>query len=106
MAVYYDSSVIYIQSATTLQGKITRIDAIITALEDTALTAAANDNILEYELNDGQVKIRTEYRGTDAVFKSIKAFEQLRQMYVNRLNNRHMRLIDSKNFPGSRSGRI
>lgn len=106
MAVYYDSADIFIRDATSLQAKITRIDAIITALEDIALTGAANDNIQEYELNDGQVKIRTEYRGVDSIFKSIMGFERIRQMYVNQLNGRVIRLVDGKNFTGSRNGRI
>ncbi len=106
MSVTYDSADIFIQSAATLKAKIARMDAIIVALEDVALTAASSDNIQEYELNDGQVKIKTEYRGVDAVFKSIKAFEQLRQIYVNRLNGRMMRMVDGKNFTGSRDGRL
>jgi hypothetical protein len=100
MAVY-DSASIYVECATTLQDKITRIDAIITALETTALKMAANDNISEYSLNDGQTQIKTVYKGADAVMKSIQAFENLRQIYINRLNGRSMRLVDSKNLPGS-----
>lgn len=103
--VTYDSANIYIQCATTLEGKIARIDAIITALEDTALKAAANDNISEYSLNDGQTIIRTVYKGADAVLNSIMAFEKIKQMYVNRLNGRVFRLVDGKNFTGRRNGR-
>jgi hypothetical protein len=103
--VYFDSADVYIQCASTLQDKITRIDAIITALEDTALKAAANDNISEYSLNDGQTVIRTVYKGADAVLNSIMAFERIRQMYVNRLNGRVFRLVDSKNFTRRRNGR-
>lgn len=103
--VTYDSADIFIQSATTLEAKIAKIDAIITALEDVALTAAGNDNISEYELNDGQVKIKTAYRGAAAVLKSIMDFEKIRQMYVNRLNGRVVRMVDGKNFTGNRHGR-
>jgi len=96
--VIYDSSLVYIQSATTIVGKIAKIDAIISALEDTAIKSAVNEHITEYSLDDGQSKIRTIYRGTAAVLKSIQAFEQLKQMYVNRLNGRVTRLVDGKNF--------
>lgn len=106
MAVFYDSAAIFIETGTTLDDKIAKIDAIIVALEATALTAAANDNIQEYELNDGQVKIKTAYRGVDAIFKSIKAFEQIRQQYINRKNGRMMRMVDGKNFTGNRNGRL
>jgi hypothetical protein len=49
--VYYDSASKYIDCASDLRDKITRIETIISALEDTALKAAANDNITEYSLN-------------------------------------------------------
>ena len=63
--VEYDSASIYIQSSPALCDKIAKIDLIITALEDTALSSAANDNIEEYWLDDGQSKIKTTYKGTD-----------------------------------------
>lgn len=103
--VYFDSAYKYIDCASTLREKITKIEAIISALEDTALKAAANDNITEYSLNDGQTIIRTVYKGADAVLRSIEAFEKIRQMYINRLNGRVMRLVDGKNFTGRRNGR-
>lgn len=99
MAVF-DSAYVYIECATDLQGKITRIDAIIDALMTTALKMAANDNISEYALNDGQTQIKTVYKGADAVLNSIKAFEGIRQTYINQLNGRVIRLVDSKSFPG------
>lgn len=103
--VYYDSAYKYIDCASDLRAKITRIDEIISALEDTALKAAGNDNITEYSLNDGQTIIRTVYKGADAVLNSIIAFEKIRQMYINRLSGRVMRLVDGKNFTGRRNGR-
>jgi predicted translin family RNA/ssDNA-binding protein len=96
--VVYNSASIYIESATSLRDKITRISAIITALEDTALRAAAGEDIEEYWLDDGQTKIKTVTRGLDKITASIQAFEKLKQMYVNRLNGRMIRLSDSRNF--------
>lgn len=78
--------------------KIEKIDAIISALEDTALQSAANDNIDEYWLDDGQSKIKTSYKGTDQIFKSIIAFERMRQIYVNRLNGFVVRMVDSRSL--------
>ena len=96
--ITFDSADIYIESQATLRAKITAIDAIISALEATALKAAATDNITEYWLDDGQTKIKTTYKGADAVLRSITAYERIKQMYVNRLNGRVVRLVDSKNF--------
>lgn len=105
MATYYDSADIYIESASSLRDKIQRIDQVIDGLISNALKAASNDNIEEYSLNDGQTIIRTTYRGAEAVQKSINAFESIKQMYVNRLNGRSFRLVDSKSISGSRYGR-
>lgn len=96
--VVYDSAQIYIDSCTSLKEKITRIDQVIDALMSTALKAAANDNIDEYWLDDGQTKIKTIYRGAGAVMESIKSFEAIKQMYVNRLNGHVVRLVDSKSL--------
>lgn len=96
--ITYSSASIYIESQTSLNSKITAIDAIISALLTTAATAASNEHITEYQLDDGQVKIRTSYRGAQAVFASIKAFEELKQFYVNKKTGRVVRLVDSKNF--------
>lgn len=101
MAVTYDSAAIYIQSADTLEAKVTAIDAIIDALLLTAATAAGSANYAEYSLDDGQTKIRTAYRDVADVYRGIQAFERLRQTYINRLNGRMIRLVDGKNFNGS-----
>ncbi len=103
--ITYDSTDIYIQSATTLRAKIVRIDAMIVALEDTVLKAVGTGNVEDYSLDDGQVRIKTTYRNTEEVIKSISDLEKVRQMYVNRLNKRHIRLVDTKNFTGGRNGR-
>lgn len=96
--IFYNSAAIFIDCATSLKDKITKIDLVIDALFTNALKAAANDNITEYSLNDGQTIIRTEYRGAQAVMKSITAFETLKQLYVNRLNGRVVRMVDSKSI--------
>lgn len=96
--VVYDSAYIYIDSATSLDDKITRIDAIIDALLTTALKSATSDHLTEYELNDGQTKIKASYKGTDAIFTSINVLERAKQMYVNRKNGRCFRLVNYKSF--------
>jgi multidrug efflux pump subunit AcrA (membrane-fusion protein) len=99
MALYFDNCGLYVQSATTLQAKIASIDAIIDALEAQALNAAATQNLTEYQLNDGQTIIRQTYRGAQGIANAINQFEAIKQRYVNRLNGRVYRAMDSKNFP-------
>jgi len=100
--IEFDSATIYVQSATTLEDKIARYDAIITALETSVLAASEKAGVSEYSLDDGQVKIKSVYRNPDEVAATIKAFMAIREVYVNRLNGRHMRLVDSKNFVRNR----
>ena len=101
----YDSAAIYIETSDALCDKIDKLDAIIAALETAALTASANQGIEEYELDDGQVKIKTKYRNAEDIIKSINAYEKMRQLYINRLNKRVHRLVDSKNVIGRTNGR-
>lgn len=96
--VTYDSAAVYIDTATSLKEKIIKIDAVISALTDAALKAASNEDISEYSLDNGQTKIKTIYKSSASAFKAIEAFERIKQMYVNRLNGRIVRLVDGKNF--------
>lgn len=96
--VYFDTCGLYIQSCTTLQAKIAAIDLIIQALEDASLSAASSSNVSEYQLNDGQTIIKELFRGPKGIADSINAYEAIKQRYVNRLNGRVVRGVDSKNF--------
>jgi hypothetical protein len=96
--IIYTQASLYITAQSTLSGRIAAIDAIIDALFITALDAAANDNITEYQLNNGQTIIKANYRGAKAITESIKSFEAMKQLYMNQLNGRMTRLIDGKNF--------
>ena len=102
--VYFDSAAIFVNSSTELCDKIAKIELILDALLTNAMVAASNDNIREYSLNDGQTIIKTEYSGTDAVMKSYNAWEKIRQMYINRLNGRMVRLVDGKSVYNFRHG--
>jgi quinol monooxygenase YgiN len=96
--VTYDSSSIYISSAADLQTKINRIDTIINALLDAALQHAGNSGYIAYTINDGQSIINMQYRDMAALQKSIAAYETMKELYVNKLNGRVMRLVGSKNL--------
>jgi hypothetical protein len=100
--VEYFSTTQYIESASSLQEKIAKIDALINVMFTTATTAATGDNIGEYYLDDGQTIVRTTYRGVDAVTRSIKELQKLRdflQATLNRnVNGSVIRLVDSSNL--------
>lgn len=99
--VVYESAKHYIDSCASLQAKINAIQTIIDALLSTAASAALNDDIEEYWLNDGQTQIKCVYKGVDHIQNSIMKFEQLKQMYANQKGGRMVRLSDSKNFPNN-----
>ena len=92
----FASEVLFIDSVTDMAAKVEAIDAIIAALLVIAASAVGNEDIEEYTLDDGQTKIRTRYRGMSAILKAIQDYEKLRQMYLNRLNGRVIRLVDSR----------
>lgn len=96
--VIYQSAASYIGTASSIKDKIAKIDAIITALLLSAVTAAENDHITEYQLNTGQTIIKANYKGAKALKDSIHAFETMKQYYINQLNGRMVRLIDGKSF--------
>jgi len=101
----YDSSAIYIQSFTQAQDRITAIDAIIDALMAQMLALATQDSPMEeYMLNDGQTIIKARYRTTQSIENSINALDRMKQIYMNRLNGRVVRMRDSKNLTGYNNG--
>ncbi len=98
MAVYYDSTALYLQSKKSIIAKIEAIELIIAQLMVVAATAAETDHITEYSLDDGQTIIKATYSGTDHVLKSIEGYEKLLNQYRSKLNGRRRRLIDRKSF--------
>ena len=80
MAIEVIDETLYIQSATTLTERAVKIESIIDGLYDLMVAQIANSDVDEYNLDDGQVKIKTKYRGTEAIAKAIKAYEKLLQL--------------------------
>lgn len=94
--ITYNSASIYISSKKSLVDKIKAVDAILDALDDAELDAALNENKSLYILDDGQTKIQVNYRGLGGIESARLALEQRKQRYVNQLNGRVVRLVDSK----------
>lgn len=84
---------LYIESATSQLDRLARIDAIILALENQIINSAAGTSDKTfYRLDDGQIKIETQYRSVDAMALAITKFEVIRQRILNILNGRNMKL--------------
>ena len=73
----------YIQCKTTLATKISAIDALIDAMELTLLESIGSANYGEYQLDDGQMKVRTVYRSPADVTRGVLELEKLKFRYVS-----------------------
>jgi len=99
----YDSIEKYVESATTLEARIERIQLIISSMEiQAAASAGTSGKIDEYSLDTGQTKVRTKYRNPTELQAAILAWDILLQKLIARLNNqktgRVVHLRDHKNF--------
>lgn len=97
--ITYSSLKDYLGTATTLQTRLTKVEGIITALEDEVLTKISDGLVEEYELDDGQVKIKTRYSSVEQITRDIQYFEKLKYRIINQLTGRVTRNRNYKNFP-------
>lgn len=79
----YDDIIIYVNCSADTKEKITRINNIITALEDAELKAATGSDVSEYWLDDGQTKIKAVLRDPAAIEKAISALIKRRTRLQN-----------------------
>lgn len=78
--------------------RIQQIDAMISSLLTTAMTAVTTGNIAEYEIDTGQTRQQVKYTSVESVAKSIEEYQRLRNMFANMLSPKVVRLVDSKNL--------
>tara|TARA_R110000782_G_scaffold190419_1_gene280304 strand:+ start:373 stop:660 length:288 start_codon:yes stop_codon:yes gene_type:complete len=76
----------YIQSKSSLDSKIVAIEALIDSMILNSIDAIGNSGTASYSMDDGQMKVSTEYRSVDQIVAGVKALEQMLQMYINRRN--------------------
>nr|WP_299067209.1 hypothetical protein [uncultured Allomuricauda sp.] len=92
----YNTITAYVGSKTTARERIEAIELLIDTmmLRLTEVSEGTASTIDEYELNDGQVKIRTKYRSIEDVEKGIKSLLTLKHYYINNFNGRQTVLRD------------
>lgn len=78
----------FIEQASKLIGKIATYDALIEAFEKSILESTTSGHLLQTELDDGQMKLRVQYRNTKDMVTAMEGLIKLRQMYINRYNGR------------------
>lgn len=90
----------YLESKLTLADRIRAIDVLIDkailSMGDTV--NGVGGNISTYELDDGQVKIKTGYRSISEVEAGIKSLERMKNLYINKLYGRSVQLRDINTF--------
>lgn len=78
----------YIESKSKLIGKIAAYDLIIEGMEAAILEATVSGHLVQYELDDNFMKVRTQYRSVGDMVNALAGLEALRQRYINRHNGR------------------
>jgi len=83
----YGSITLYVESRTSLVAKIQAIEnieaAILIAILDQA--SGAGVGIAMYELDDGQVRIKTNYRSSQDITAALNALNLVKQRYIRQL---------------------
>jgi len=78
----------YIETKTSILDRIRAYNNLIEAMELKLLDAVGTSDLDEYQLDDGQMKVRTRYRSLKDVEAGIMALEKAKQRLVNRYNGR------------------
>lgn len=90
----------YLECKQTMKERIDAIDQMITAtIMLTANTiSGASGNISSYELDDGQVRIKTTYRSVEDITNAVTALRRIKFMFLNQLRWRASVLQDKRTF--------
>jgi len=100
MICEYENISTYLMSKTSVIDKIRAIDNLIDLMivSMAEYATGSGSTISEYQLDDGQVKIKTGYRSLTEITNGLKNLEHIRQIYINRFNGRCVVLRDLKSF--------
>lgn len=92
----------YIESRSGLQERIIAIDNIILANEDLMLKQVLTQSggTAMYELDDGQIRIKVNYRSMEDLIKTMNGLEAIKQRYIRRLNGSAVVLRDKRTIRG------
>lgn len=100
----YPSWQAYLDTATSADARIKMIDILIDkniAQIGTQLDGIGG-GIGMYELDDGQVRIKVNYKSIEDIAKANNALETMKQLYLNRMNGRTVTLRNISTYRGRR----
>lgn len=78
----------YVECGKTISERIMKIDFIIAAMELKMLDMVEGSVYDEYQLDDGQMKVRTKYRSTSDFIKGLDVLEKMKSRLIQKLNGR------------------
>lgn len=88
----------YLQSKTKLCDRIAAIESLIDAMVLEMASAIGTSGTASYSMDDGQMKVTTEYRSISQITAGVKSLEQMKNIYVNRYNGHRTVLRGRLNF--------
>lgn len=88
MNTEYTSLDHFFEEKSKLIGKIATYDLLIEGLEKSILESTLSGHLVQYELDDGQMKVRTNYRNIESLTSAMNGLIKLRQYYINKHNGR------------------
>jgi hypothetical protein len=74
----------YIQSKDCLDARILAVENLIDSMLITSIDSIDNGGTMSYSLDDGQMKITTQYRSVREVTDGIMGLEKILQTWINR----------------------
>lgn len=97
--VTYDSTEVYLMSATTKRERLTKVQALIDALLlKMSASGVDRSNYDTVEMDDGQTRVFTKYRSMENMVAAIKGLQLMEERLIARLQPRRMRIVNGKNF--------
>lgn len=83
----------YIEYKSKVLDKVAVYDLLIDGLEKSILEATLSGQYAEYEMDDGQMKVRSRFRSIDQMISGMQGLRKIRQDYINQYNGRSVRLV-------------
>jgi endonuclease IV len=98
MAILYFTLDANFESCTSIKAKINKLNVLIDAMFNTATKAISTGNHASYKIDDGQSVQEVVYTSMISVQKAIQAYENLKQMYINKLTGNEFRQVSEQNL--------
>lgn len=86
----------YVECKSKLIGKVATYDLLIEKMEATILDSTLSGVYNQMEVDDGQMKVRSNYRNIGDLISALEGLRKIRQDYINRYNGRVTRLVGGR----------